>query len=128
MSGFRQLAGTPPKRVKHAGYSFASKLEAALFDILKSKEVAGEVSDIKVQPKVYLTDARILMIPDFSVIENGFVVYYEAKGVQTDVWRIKRRLWQFYGPAPLRVYMGSHRRLFLSEELVPPTATSVTCR
>lgn len=103
--------------------SFASKLESALYDLLCLMEKAGEITNIKCQDHVYLTDARIQMIPDFRAydIKLNTVVYYEAKGFETAVWRIKRKLWAYYGPGPLRIYMGSHKRLYLAEELLPPT-------
>lgn len=108
-------------KVKHAGYSFASQLEAGLFYELKLLEETGAVTDIKLQPHVYLTKAKILMIPDFSAfdVKADHLVYFEAKGFETDVWRIKRRLWMKYGPAPLRIYFRQGKGLFLKEELVP---------
>jgi len=113
------------KRVSHAGYSFASKGEASLYDYLKFREMAGEIKNIQTQDHVYLTRARILYIPDFKIFEVGLNDYTwsEFKGFETDTWKIKRRLWQFYGPGLLRVYKKNSRGVFLHEEIVPKLKT-----
>ena len=91
-------------RSERAGYSFASKLEATLFDYLKMLEAGGALKGLRVQPKVYLTKARVGMIPDFYGELDGEPTYFEAKGFETEVWLIKKKLWEFYGPAPLQVF------------------------
>lgn len=117
----RKVSKYGAHRTVHSGYSFASKLEAAVFDYLKLLEHGGEIKDIHLQPNVMLTNANIRMIPDFKAfdIKLNQEVYFEAKGYETDVYRIKRRLWKFYGPAILRVYKGSAARLTLFEEIIP---------
>ena len=107
------------KSLEHAGYTFASKLEAAVFDILKLRERAGEISDIKTQEAVYLTLARIMFKPDFSYLENSIRTYAEAKGMETPVYAIKRRLWAKYGPSPLHVYKGTYKNPQLFESIFP---------
>jgi hypothetical protein len=111
------------KKISHAGYSFASKAEAALFDQLKWLEKAGVLRSIECQDSVYLTDARILYKPDFVAwdVKLESPVWYECKGFETDVYRIKRRLWMHYGPGPLRVFKGSYKSLYLHEEIIPKT-------
>lgn len=105
------------KRVTHAGMSFASKLEAALYDHLVFLASAGELSDIRCQPHVFLTSARIEYIVDFSALDvkSGELTFYEAKGFETAVWRIKRKLWTHYGSGPLHVYKGRPGSLKLVE-------------
>jgi hypothetical protein len=41
MSGFRAMAGSAPKKIRHAGFSFASGLEAALYDLLVLRQKSG---------------------------------------------------------------------------------------
>lgn len=106
-------------RVSHAGYSFASKLESALFDLLKEREGKGFISEIKCQTSVYLTEARILYKPDFQFISHDKIVYAEAKGMETNSWRIKRRLWIFYGPGDLEIWKGTYKKLRCDEILCP---------
>lgn len=109
------------RRTELGGYSFSSKLEAAGYQMLKSQEEAGEIVIEQVQAHVYLTDARILYIPDFKCIrvESNIPFFVEMKGFETSEWRIKRRLWQYYGPGELHVYKGDYRRPKLSEVIVP---------
>lgn len=126
MSGFRGFKNfrTGP-RPKIAGHSFASQLEAGLFLMLTAMEQAEEVKDLACQPHVFLTDARIEMIPDFRVFDlrREELVYHEAKGFETDVWRIKRKLWTHYGPGPLRVWKGRATALRMVEEIIPKAYT-----
>lgn len=99
---------------------FASKLEAALYQHLFLLEKAGEIFEIQTQDHVYLTDARILYIPDFKFKnKDGIEEWAEAKGYETDVWRIKRRLWSYYGPGRLTVFKGSANKLRIDEVIVP---------
>jgi hypothetical protein len=109
------------KKVEHHGYRFDSQLERALFDQLKLRERAGEIKDLQAQDTVYLTDARIMMKPDFAYTDcaTGAREWAEAKGFETTDYRIKRRLWKFYGPGPLHVYGGSASRLVFKETILP---------
>ena len=94
------------------GHSFSSKFEASVYGLLKTQ--GHEV--LQCQDHVYLTDARILYIPDFRCKDkDGNIFHAEAKGFETDVWRIKRRLWQSYGPGDLHVYKGTAARPYLHE-------------
>lgn len=111
----------------HSGRSFASKLEAALYDQLYLLQEAREISMLRCQPHVFLTEANIEMIPDFCALDRRLVdsgiepavVYFEAKGFETPEWRLKRKLWTWYGPGRLRVYKGSAKSLRMVEEIVP---------
>jgi hypothetical protein len=109
------------KKTKSHGYSFDSKLESALYDYLLTLQKAKEISDIRVKPNIYLTDANILMIPDFCAMNNktGQTEYWESKGLETATWRIKRRLYKFYGPGVLHVYCGTYNNLILRETITP---------
>ena len=122
MNYFKPRKAWPGKygaqRVSHAGFSFASKLEAALYDLLHMEKLAGVWTEIQCQASVRLSKAEILYKPDFATTTAGGVtIYHEAKGYETDVWRIKRRLWIAYGPGVLRIYKGSAARIYLAEEL-----------
>lgn len=99
--------------------NFSSKLEKAVYDVLVNRELSGELRDIKTQQHVRLTRANILYIPDFSAIEvdSGRTIYVEAKGMETQSWRIKKRLWKYYGAGPLEIWMGSYAKPFLKERL-----------
>lgn len=115
------------KKTEYDGISFPSKLEASVYQILKIMEKAGEIKDLKTQEYVYLTEARIAYIADFSYIDckSGEKVWAEAKGLETDVWRIKRRLWAYFGPGQLVIYKGTYRNPKLYETITPPKQKTI---
>lgn len=98
---------------------FASKLESAVFDMLKLRQLQGQISNIKCQQSVRLTLANISYKADFSY-ENlsGNTVWVEAKGFPTDTWKLKKRLWKHYGPGTLEIYTGSYSNPKLTETIV----------
>jgi hypothetical protein len=101
------------KKIDLDGHSFSSKLEASVYCLIKHVV-------IQCQDHIYLTDARILYIPDFKCADaDGKIYWVEAKGLETDVYRIKRRLWKHYGPGQLHVYKGTAARPFLHEIIHP---------
>lgn len=116
------------KRTERAGHSFASKAEALLFDYLKIKEMNGEIKDLRAQISVYLTKARIQYKPDFEYfdIQKSEMVWAEMKGFETPSWRIKKKLWPYYGPGTLLIYGCSNGRIFFSEEIRHKGAFSET--
>lgn len=107
------------KRTEIKGRSFSSKLEAAVYMLLKEMESAGHIENLKCQVKIYLTDSEIGMIPDFSYEQNGELIYCEAKGVETPEWQIKKKLWRCYGPGKLVIYKGGYKNPKISETIVP---------
>lgn len=109
------------QRVSVNGISFASKLEAALYQELSLLQKAGILRIEKIQDHVYLSKARIGYIPDFKTWDNEFndYVWYEAKGFESERWPIIKKLWKHYGPGRLRIYKGTYRKLKCVEEIVP---------
>jgi hypothetical protein len=103
--------------------SFASVGEAGCYDYLRALEQAGEIEILQTQASVYLTAARILYKPDFRILDRKLhcEVWVEYKGFETPEWRIKRRLWEYYGPGPLRIYKGAGRNFRLHEKILPKT-------
>jgi len=112
------------RKVSHAGRSFDSKLEADVFDMLYLMEKGGLIKDIHQHAAVKLTDAEIVYYADFKVwnIETNCHEWHEAKGFETPVWRIKRRLWKAgYGPGKLIVWVRSGKSINIKEEVIPKT-------
>jgi len=109
--------GNVAKKTKFSEYTFDSRLECDVY-----LELARQFDwRVIVKPHVYLTEARILCIPDFVVtLEGGEQIFHEAKGIRTPVWMIKRRLWQFYGPSKLNVWTRKGRAgIEITEVIVP---------
>jgi len=84
-------------------------------------EKAKEISDIRCQPNIFLTRARIRMIPDFSAINSktGEVEYFEAKGFEGERWLICKKLWSIYGPGRLHIFKGRAGKVFEVDSIVP---------
>lgn len=95
-----------------------------MHDILLLREKAGEIKEIQQQINVHLTLAKILYKPDFAYTDcaTGETIYVEAKGMDTQTWRIKLRLWKFYGPGTLEIWRGSYNKPFLDETVIPTRA------
>lgn len=120
---FRRKAGSKYSAVKREvnGISFSSGLERDLYMQLSLQEKAGEITIAQVQAPVLLSRAKIKYIADFKVLDNktNEIKYIEAKGFETPEWRIKRRLWEAYGPSPLEVWKKNGKGLFLHETIIP---------
>jgi predicted nuclease of restriction endonuclease-like RecB superfamily len=95
------------------GVKFDSKGEAEYYLHL----IATGVNVLQLQPKIYLTDARILYKPDFLIKENGVLIYVDYKGMETPVFKIKKRLWKKYIDAPLRIVKKSGKNFKIVEEI-----------
>jgi hypothetical protein len=86
---------------------FASKLEAAVHQVLILKANAGRISEIRLQDSVDLT-CGINWKVDFSYMDHasGLRIWVEAKGVESERFRICLKLWRIHGPGPLELWKG----------------------
>jgi hypothetical protein len=101
------------------GESFPSKLEYALWNVLKTRELAGEIKDIKRQVNVRLKekceacgDGPVDFSVDFSFtdVNSGATQYAEAKGVRVSSYIKREKLWVKNPPGRLEVWGGSYKR------------------
>jgi len=89
------------KKVVIQGVQFDSTFEGKRWMELQAMEAAGEIEGLRRQVYVYLT-AGIKMIIDYAYLDKHNVrVWEDAKGVETAVFKLKKRLWAVYGPGPL---------------------------
>lgn len=85
------------------GIRFASKAEARRYTELKLLERAGEISDLKLQPRypmIVKGQHVCVYVGDFEYRDNntGRIVTEDKKGVKTDVFVLKSKLFQaLYG-------------------------------
>jgi hypothetical protein len=103
------------KKTMVNGHKFDSILESEVYIYL----LADKTEVLDFQPKVHMSEAGILYKPDFRCRKNGKVFYVEAKGFETAVWKLKKRLWMSYGPSDLHVYKSNGKGIYLSDTLVP---------
>lgn len=106
---------------------FGSKLESAVHDHLVFRESVGEISDIKRQQTVVLQDGardvRITWRVDFSFFEKRSmkVVYCEAKGIETQEYKLKLKMWRANPPATLEIWKGSYQNPRMVERIEKKT-------
>ncbi len=122
------------KRTIIDGIAFPSRLEAEVYAHHRRLEQAGEITIKQLQAQVVLKmyygdDAGkahlVRYKPDMLILnKRGEMVFIEAKGVETQVWRIKRAAWKLSGPARLEVWKGRSQRngykVWCHEVIVPP--------
>lgn len=84
-------------------YVFDSVLEAKRYKQLALLERAGEIKNLKLQVPFLLQESfrkngktfrKIEYIADFKYIENGKIIVEDVKGIQTDVFKLKHKLFE----------------------------------
>ena len=84
-------------------YVFDSIAESVRYKELKLLERAGEITNLELQPKFLLQDSfkkngktyrKIEYIADFMYLQNGKTIVEDVKGIQTDVFKIKHKLFE----------------------------------
>jgi hypothetical protein len=102
-------------------HSHRSKLESAVCQLLQFRQAAKEIEILQVEDHVYLTRARIGYVADFKCrdLRTGDVFHVEAKGHASDHWKTIRKLWPYYGPNRLEIWIGDHDRPRLDQIIIP---------
>lgn len=114
--------------------AFPSKLEHAVWQLLKWRERAGEIRNVIRYPQVRLKDkcshcgaSAVDYTVDFRFeLDTGQYVYVEAKGCEDRTYKRNKKLWQQVGPAPLQVWKGRWEKPFLAEVVLPKTQREKT--
>ena len=95
------------KKVERDGHKFDSKKEAGRYTELKILQRAGMISELRLQvpflliPSQYengrCIERECKYIADFTYREDGEFIVEDAKGMKTDVYRIKKKLllWKY---------------------------------
>lgn len=91
------------KKVIVDDYIFDSIQESKRYKELKLLLKAGAIQDLELQPHFLLQESfekngrtyrKIEYIADFKYIENGKVVVEDVKGLQTDVFKLKHKIFE----------------------------------
>jgi hypothetical protein len=104
---------------------FPSKLEAAVYEILLQRQRQGEIKDIKRQHAVILQDGpreiKISWKIDFSAtrVEDDAQLFFEAKGIETEAYKLKLKMFRARPQGILEVWKGDYRRPKLVEVIRP---------
>ena len=89
------------------GITFDSRAEADRYCELKMLLAAGKISGFDIQPS-FVLEGSVRYRPDFIVCDrDGHIWVEDVKGVETQAFRLKRKLWeQRYPWMELRVIGG----------------------
>ena len=104
----------PPRKYRNIktevdGITFDSKAEANRYCELKMLQAAGKVDGFGIQPS-FVLDGGVRYRPDFIVCAGGHVWAEDVKGIETQAFKLKRKLWgQRYPWMELRVIGGKER-------------------
>ena len=88
-------------------YVFDSIAESKRYKELALLERAGQIEGLKLQPKFLLQEGfkkngktyrKIEYIADFMYIENGKIIIEDVKGMETEVFKLKRKLFEYKYP------------------------------
>ena len=96
------------KKCSFGGYSFDSMKERDHYIYLLSEQQAGRITELELQPKFQLqelfkdnlgrTHRAISYIADFQYKRDKQIVVVDVKGMKTEVYRIKKKLFLYkYG-------------------------------
>ena len=101
------------KKVIVDDYIFASIQESKRYKELKLLLRAGVIQDLELQPHFLLQESfkkngktyrKIEYIADFKYIENGKTIVEDVKGLQTDVFKLKYKIFEkMYPKLELRI-------------------------
>ena len=95
------------KKTQIGMYVFDSIAESKRYKELSLLEKAGQIKGLKLQPKFLLQEGfkkngktyrKIEYIADFMYIENGKVIIEDVKGMETDVFKLKRKMFEYKYP------------------------------
>ena len=103
---FRRQSKYRNSKVSVSGIRFDSKKEAKRYQELSLLLKAGKIKDLVLQPKFLLQESftyngkkerPIYYIADFQYMEvsTGKIVVEDVKGIKTDVYKLKRKLFLF---------------------------------
>lgn len=91
------------KKIIVDDYIFDSIQESRRYKELKLLLRAGQIKDLELQPHFLLQEGfkkngktyrKIEYVADFKYIENGKTIVEDVKGLQTDVFKIKHKLFE----------------------------------
>lgn len=89
------------------GHTFDSKAEARRYEKLSLMEKSGVIRDLRLQPEYELiprfkkgnrTFRRTVYIADFEYKEGNRTIVEDVKGVKTDVYKLKKKMFEYKYP------------------------------
>lgn len=84
------------------GHFHASKGESGRCDTLHLLQKAKEIKGLEIHPTVEIVTGMKYK-PDFTYYDHGKRIFEDFKGVETDRFRIIKKLWPHHGTGTLRI-------------------------
>lgn len=112
---------------------YDSGAERDFADVLEARAADGLITEIVAQPVIELgPDGEIKYKPDFQYWEvypkGGYKLYkrqvwVDVKGVETERFKIIKRLWKYNGPGPLEIVKrkGKGKPFLVTQTIMPIT-------
>ncbi|WP_061786761.1 DUF1064 domain-containing protein, partial [Pseudobacillus badius] len=116
------------KKVEIDGITFDSKAEAKYYQQLKWLQANNQILFFRIQPRYLLQEAfkkngvahrKIEYVADFEVHKkDGSIEVVDIKGVETEAFKIKRKLFEFKYPHALSLlaYSQDHKSFLPTKE------------
>lgn len=91
------------KKVQVDMYVFDSIAESKRYKELALLAKTGKIKELELQPRFLLQESfkkngktyrKIDYVADFKYIENGKIIVEDVKGIQTDVFKLKHKLFE----------------------------------
>ena len=76
---------------------FASKSEAARYQVLKLCEAQGAITDLQLQP-TFKFPMGFSYRADFAYTLKGKQIVEDVKGIETDVFKLKKKCFAYFYP------------------------------
>ncbi len=100
---YHKYKAAPKERRTADGIVFASRAEMLRYQELKMLEKARVISNLELQPKFELVPKTkrggraVHYVADFAYQKDGKQIYEDVKGMQTPVYKLKKKLllWQY---------------------------------
>ena len=96
------------RKIEIDGYTFDSRLEADFYLRLTPLVKSGKIKELKIHPRYLLQEGftkngkrfnPIYYVADFEVTyDDGVTVIYDTKGMRTEVYKIKKKLFEYRYP------------------------------
>ena len=95
------------KKTKIDRFVFDSAKEGKRYRELALLEKAGEIKNLQLQPRFLLQESfrkngktfrKIEYVADFQYEENGKTIVEDVKGIKTDVFKLKLKLFEYKYP------------------------------
>lgn len=113
------------KKQEIDGHTFDSQAEARRYVYLKGLQAVGAISDLELQPRFTLQEAfdrggkhirKVEYAADFAYTDgDGARIVEDVKGMQTEVYKLKKKLFLFRYPGLVFREIGTSQKAQMEE-------------